>query len=137
MNTNDDVVNFGKLCQKEGIDYSFIQGNDLNIEIEEVDCIFIDTWHVYGQMKRELEKFHSKAKKWIILHDTTIDENIGESIRSGFNISQQMKETGFSYMEIYAGIWPAVLEFLNSHPEFILEKRYTNCNGLTILKRIN
>ena len=34
------------------------------------------------------------------------------------------------------GLWPAVEEFLNEHSEWQLETRYTNNNGLTILKRV-
>jgi hypothetical protein len=33
------------------------------------------------------------------------------------------------------GLWPAVEEFLAAHPEWKIEKRFTNNNGLTILAR--
>ena len=39
--------------------------------------------------------------------------------------------------EILKGLWPAVDEFLQNNPNWILHERFTNNNGLTILKRIN
>ena len=38
--------------------------------------------------------------------------------------------------EIEKGLWPAVEEFLENNDNWELEKKYENCNGLTILKRI-
>lgn len=122
-------------CDYHRINYHFYEMNDLEIELERTDLLFIDTWHVYGQLKRELEKHHSKVRKYIILHDTTIDAITSESIRMKHNIGEKMKESGFKYEEITRGIWPAVEEFLIKHPEFYLREKFTNNNGLTILER--
>jgi hypothetical protein len=97
---------------------------------------FIDTWHIYGQLKRELAKFSKITNKYIIMHDTTVDEWYGETIRSGWNAKQQSIETGIPEEEINKGLWPAVEEFLNENKEWILLERYTNNNGLTVLKRV-
>ena len=59
----------------------------------------------------------------------------GETIRCGLNILQQHKDSGIPVEEIVKGLWPAVEEFLQEHPEWTIERRYTNNNGLTILKR--
>lgn len=126
-----------RICPSLNVDFYFIMGNDIKINIEQTDLLFIDTWHIYGHLKRELETFHSKVNKYIILHDTTVDGEIGESVRRGFNLVTQAKETGYSIEEITKGLWPAVEEFLISHPEWKLEHRYTNNNGLTILSRIS
>ena len=99
------------------------------------DLTFIDTWHVYGQLKRELEKFSTITNKYIIMHDTTVDEWKGESIRCNLNIEQQMKDSGYSREEITTGLWPAIEEFLKAHPEWRVKERYTLNNGLTILER--
>lgn len=110
--------------------------NDLQLNLQtEVDLTFIDTWHVYGQLKRELEKFSSITKKYIIMHDTTVDEIYGESIRLGFNIQQQCNDTGWERSEIECGLWKAIEEFLETHSEWSLHQRFVNNNGLTILKR--
>src|SRR5258706_1286433 len=71
------------LARKEGIDFTFLHGDDLTFEYPQADFIFLDTWHVYGQLKRELEKFHSLAPI-IALHDTTVDEWVSESVRMGW-----------------------------------------------------
>ncbi len=55
-----EQCNISRLLQltnhlKIDIKYEWI--NDLDLEIKEnYDLTFIDTWHVYGQLKRELEK---------------------------------------------------------------------------------
>jgi hypothetical protein len=112
--------------------------NNLQLEIPyNVDLTFIDTWHVYGQLKRELDKFSKITNKYIIMHDTTVDEWEGESIRLRSNIDDQVKFSGFPRDEITRGLWPAISEFLSAHPEWVLHQRFTNNNGLTILKRIS
>jgi hypothetical protein len=112
--------------------------NNLNLIIDEnYDMIFIDTWHVYGQLKRELKKFSKIINKYIIMHDTTVDEIFGETIRCGMNAIQQSELSGIPIEEINKGIWFAVEEFLLENKNWIIEKRYTNNNGFTILKRID
>jgi len=116
------------------INYYWI--NDLNLELDnEVDLTFIDTWHVYGQLKRELAKFSKITKKYIIMHDTTVDEWYGETIRNDWNAIEQSIQSGFSLEEINKGLWPAIEEFLQDNPDWKLRKRFTNNNGLTILER--
>ena len=118
------------------IQYSWMNNLDLNLSYE-VDLTFIDTWHIYGQLKRELAKFSKITRKYIIMHDTTVDEWIGESIRENFDIDAQVKSSGFPREEITRGLWPAVTEFLSMHPEWVLHERYINNNGLTVLRKVN
>jgi hypothetical protein len=58
-------------CKDKGIDFEFIQASTLDIEIEPTDLLFIDTEHTYNQLSQELKLHASKAKKYIVLHDTT------------------------------------------------------------------
>lgn len=122
-------------CAKEGVNARFLHGSDLNIEPIATDLLFIDTWHVYAQLKRELAHWHSHVRKYILLHDTTVDEVHGESIRGRFDTAQQSRETGWPEEEIRKGLGPAITEFLEAHPEWVLEKKYTHNNGLTVLAR--
>lgn len=126
------------VCDKNNINYSFIQGDSAKVDLTkyDVDLLFIDTWHVYGHLKRELAKHANLVKKYIIMHDTTVDAELGESIRCGMNIKQQVIDSGYPEHEITKGLWPAVEEFLVENKQWQLEKHLTNCNGLTILKRI-
>jgi hypothetical protein len=98
-----------------GIDFSFTQADDLQIEIEETDLLFIDTWHVYDQLKKELELHGNKAKKYIIFHDTV---TFGEHGEGGG-----------------VGLMPAINEFLESNPHWVVKEHFLNCNGLMVLFR--
>ena len=112
--------------------------NNLNLQMNRTfDMTFIDTWHVYGQLKRELAKFAPITNKYIIMHDTTVDEWEGESIRQHYDVDAQVKFSGFPRDEITRGLWPAISEFLSAHPEWVLHQQFTNNNGLTILKRVS
>lgn len=118
------------------VEYKWI--NDLELDItKNVDLTFIDTWHVYGQLKRELSKFSVVTNKYIIMHDTTVDEIYGETIREGMDAISQSKQSGFSIEEINCGLWKAIEEFLNDNKDWKLCERFYNNNGLTILERIN
>jgi len=110
--------------------------SNLLLEIDEpVDMVFIDTYHVYGQLKRELAHFAPHTQKYLVMHDTTIDGITSESVRNKHDIPSKMLETGYSEYEITQGLWQAVEEFLADHPEWTLLERYENNNGLTVLAR--
>ena len=132
-----DINDILLISKNFDIEIKYEWKNNLLLEFEQkFDITFIDTWHVYGQLKRELEKFSKITNKYIIMHDTTVDEIYGETIRCGWNAEQQSIESGFSVQEINKGLWPAVIEFLNSNPDWYIKERFTNNNGLTILARM-
>ncbi len=113
--------------------------NNLELEFERerrFDMTFIDTWHIYGQLKRELAKFSQITNKYIIMHDTTVDEWLGESIRDKHDVAKESLDSGIPVEEINKGLWPAIEEFLESNPDWTLHERFTNNNGLTVLKKI-
>ena len=129
-----------------GIDVKYEWKNDLEIVFgadEKYDMVFIDTWHVYGQIKRELEKFSAVATKYIIMHDTTVDEVDGETLREyGYNYQQAFgratelaTETGIPRDVIMKGMWFGIQEFLANHPEWFIKDRFFNNNGLMVLAR--
>lgn len=127
---------FRTLAIAEGLDVVQHQMSDLVCPMEETDLLFIDTWHIYGQMKRELARWHPQVRKYIVMHDTSVDRWVGETIRERMDADRQSRESGIPLPEIMRGIWPAVLEFLEAHPEWKLREEYTNCNGLTVLERV-
>ena len=135
LNYSSEMNILRDVCIGTEIEFRFIQGNNIKLELPERDLLFIDTWHVYGHMRRELALHADKTKKYIIMHDTTVDATVGESVRMGYDIKRQVLESGYAEEEVRMGIWPAVEEFLDSHPEWSLEHRYDHCNGLTILVR--
>lgn len=104
------------LAAENDIDYDFIVADTLNLEIDETDFLFIDTWHVYPQLKKELELHAGKVRKYIAFHDTETFEYNGED-------------------EGYVGLWPAIEEFLNENKDWVISERFAHCNGLTVLKK--
>lgn len=110
--------------------------NDLELDLNNnYDMVFIDTWHIYGHLKRELSKFNHITNKYIILHDTTIDEVDGETIRCGWNAFKQSNDSGYPIEEIQCGLQKAIDEFIVNHPEWSVLLKLTNNNGLTILHK--
>jgi hypothetical protein len=110
--------------------------NDLDLDVKEnFDMVFIDTWHIYGHLKRELAKFSIVTNKYIIMHDTTVDEINGETIRCRWNANKQSLESGYPVEEINCGLGKAITEFLESNTDWVLVEKLTNNNGLTVLKR--
>ena len=112
------------VAEEFGLNFKFIKANVLDIEIEETDLLFLDTWHAYKQLKAELELHSPKVRKYIVFHDTTTYGNVDET---NYEIlGSEWKGEGI-------GIWKAIEEFLQSNPEWELIERFTNCNGLTII----
>jgi hypothetical protein len=120
---------------RPGFISAFTQANVLHIPPVGCDLLFIDTFHVYGQLRRELSRHAQHVKKYIILHDTTVDEWEGELKRNGWNASTMGAETGIPPGELLVGLWPAVMLFLEGHAEWKIKERFENNNGLTVLER--
>lgn len=123
-----DITKVEEIAKYYNLDYEFRKQNVLKIDIEETDLLFLDTWHAYCQLKAELNKHSSKTKKYIIMHDTTSYEFKDEPLTSENAWEGEHPNN--------KGLWAAIIEFLSTHDEWVLHKRYTNNNGLTILKRI-
>jgi hypothetical protein len=137
--TECNIVELLNCLTETGVHASFEWINNLEMNInEKFDMIFIDTWHVYGQLKRELDKFSPFVNKYIIMHDTTVDEIYGETVRwmgGEKTAKEQSLQTGIPVDEILRGLGPAIVEFLNNNPEWTLKEKFTNNNGLTILEK--
>lgn len=114
----------------------FLQADVLRLPPIPTGALFIDTFHVYGQLKRELEIHSCTTAHCIVMHDTTVDADRGEALRLGWDPKKLSGKTGIPKDEITRGLWPAVTEFVAaSAGEWILARRYTNNHGLTVLIR--
>lgn len=130
-----DLLNVTNNINNITVDYKWCNNLDLVLD-RKFDLVFIDTWHVYGQLKRELNKFAPITNKYIIMHDTTVDEFTGESIRCYSNIDQQILDTGFTREEIEKGLKYAIDDFLQQNSNWIVCEKLVNNNGLTILQKL-
>jgi hypothetical protein len=137
-----NVTTVSQIANIHNIEHKYLVMNDLIID-ENVDLYglsyditFIDTWHVYGQLKRELEKFSKITTKYIIMHDTEIDGVTGESIRCGWDTKTHAATLGWTEHEVAGGLLQAINEFLEVSPEWKMLSQVRNNNGLTILERL-
>lgn len=71
------------------------------------------------------------------MHDTTVDDYKGETIRSGWNAEEQSRKTGFPVDEINKGLIPAINDFLETNTNWRIKEKFDNNNGLTVLERIH
>lgn len=111
--------NLAEICsaaEEANKEFHFILADDLSIELSDTSLLFIDTLHVYRHLKAELTLHADRAKKFIIIHNTEIYGRVGADGGTG--------------------LFNAIHEFLQSHPEWHIREVFTNNNGLTILERI-
>lgn len=131
-----ELVSIG---ENNGADIVVVPGETLEYgKLEEYDILFVDSLRVYGQLMRELKRFAPSISKRVIITGTTLDATLGETLRTGSNMESLMKKTGYKREEIRAGLWPAIIDFLadqEGDSPWILEKRYYNGAGMTILER--
>jgi hypothetical protein len=111
-----DVNELMEVALLNGVDFQFRLENTLLNQIVETDLLFLDTDHTYSQVKCELDLHGNMSRKYIIFHDTTSYEFSG------------MHGDGI-------GIWMAITDFITKNPHWSIHERFTNNNGLTILKR--
>ena len=108
------------IAQKIGKDVQYTKADVLQIQIEETDFLFIDTWHVYDQLIEELRLHAPKVRKYIAFHDTQTYGTKGEiRERTGSN-----------------GLLPAIIHYMiESGDQWKFKIHRTNNNGLTVIER--
>jgi hypothetical protein len=118
----DEFALATSFAHENGVDFEFVLGSTLTIDLEPTDLLFLDTLHQYNQLSAELERHSEKVRKYILLHDT-------QSFRYRDEGDMATNQTDKKGLQL------AITEFLESHCEWELHKEYTNNNGLTVLKR--
>ncbi len=94
----------------------FYQGSTLECVIPETDLLFIDTLHDSDQIEKELSMHGNKARKYLVFHDTETFGVHGET-KGG------------------KGIGKPIENFVRDNDHWEIHQKFTNNNGLTILKR--
>ena len=113
--THDYLMSKAECANKS--DYKFFKADVLKVEIEETDLLFIDTYHTYTQLSKELALHGNKSRRYLIFHDTVTFGTRGEDHRT-------------------PGIIAAINEFLWKNKHWSVEEVFTNNNGLLVLKRV-
>ena len=112
------------------IDFTFIEHDSLTYDIDSCDLLFLDTWHDFLQLKKELTRHHTKVKKYIIFHDTVSFAHSDEKNADEMGMLNQTETN------LPKGLWPAIEEFLYHNRSWVIWEKKSNNNGLTILKRL-
>jgi len=123
-----DLNEVYRLAQENNINFEFRLENTLECNIEKCDLLFIDTWHDYTQLKKELFRHHNQVNKYIILHDTEFFAFKDESLYEDYT-SERIENN------LPKGLLSSILEFCMHHPQWYIYEKFANNNGITILKR--
>lgn len=97
-----------EIAQTQNTRFEFIKEDSRKVNLPHCDLMFFDTLHTYFQLSDELEAHGNNVSKYLIFHDT----------------ETYKKE-----------LMPAIKEFLKENPHWIMHEKFTNNNGLLILKR--
>lgn len=95
--------------------FTFHLGDVLEAELPECDFWFCDDFHEGEHVRKELDRFAHKVRKYIAFHDTALFSERGE--HGG------------------KGIWRAISEYLREHPEWKLILLNEKNNGLAVIAR--
>lgn len=120
------------LAQTAGVTFQFVEGDVLGVNIEETDLLFIDTYHTYNQLTKELNKHSAKVRKYIVLHDTVTYGTEDEKPYDNGVVSSELK----GLQHATEGLWMALEDFLEGNVDWKLKAHYENNNGLTVLERV-
>lgn len=118
MNYHPSIEKAKEIAAENNIHFTFNANNVLDIEIEETDLLFIDTYHTYHQLKKELELHADKVRRYIILHDTNI---YGRRSADGFN----------------KGLLDAIEAYLRENSNWKIIEQNNDNIGLIVMERIN
>jgi hypothetical protein len=131
-----DMAEVKNLADAAGIDLEFVMHDSATVDMPKTDMLWIDTFHVYGHLKRELEAHHAKVGMYIAMHDTEVDGINGEALRRSMDMEAIADQFGYTQEDIRHGLRRAIDEFLVAHgDEWVMVAHYPNNNGLTVLKR--
>lgn len=114
---NPEVEKLFQYAKNKNKQVEYVKADVLTIEIRPTDLLFIDTFHVYDQLKQELKLHANKVNKYIAFHDTYTFGLTGEDSRDK------------------NGLLTAIIEFLSENKDWQIKFHTNKNNGLTILER--
>jgi len=124
------LISIFENAKEQGINCEYVGADVLSIEIENTDLLFIDTWHCYSQLKKELHLHAGNVRKYIAFHDTVQFGQHGEGYPS-MDINHPNRDV----MDGSGGILAAIFEFLDENSEWSIEYESKDSNGLIIISK--
>jgi len=64
-----DIPVFQQAAEEVGVSFKFVIGNDIEIDIEPCELLFIDTMHTEDHTFNELQRHADKISKYLVFHD--------------------------------------------------------------------
>lgn len=101
------VPKLKEIAAERGITFELIIADVREIKIPETDLLFIDTHHTYEQLSKELELHGEKARKYMAFHDT----------------------------HLFPEMTPALYDYLEAHPSWVVGYDSPDWCGLTVVRR--
>lgn len=98
------------------VNLSVLHIDSLEVELPEMDFLFIDSWHCHHQLTAELERHGDKAQKLLAFHDTVSFGRVSEDGST-------------------PGLIHSIEQFMFTRPHWEILEHYENNNGLMILHR--
>ena len=128
----DGVSEVFEIAADRGIDAQFLEQDNIAIDQEGFDMVFIDGIHTYAQVTYELYQLAPYTWKYLTLHDSSGPWGEADDLRYTGDRSEYPEWIN----KTKRGVWPAISDFLAINPDWRLKQRKTNNNGFTILERI-
>lgn len=130
LEMDNNVRHLFKVANSKGKDAKFYEADVLDVEIEETDLLFLDTWHQYHQLQSELSRHAGKVRKYLAFHDTHTYAMSGESC-SNTSTGKILTDT----IQNPKGLLPCIIEFMVANPEWSFKTYKTNNNGMIVLEK--
>jgi hypothetical protein len=124
------LINIFEKAKEQGVNCEYIGADVLTIQIEETDLLFIDTWHCYAQLKKELELHSHSVRKYIAFHDTFTFGQKGEGYPK-LDVNHPNRDV----MNGDGGIRKAIDEFLGENTNWSICYETEENNGLIIIEK--
>lgn len=117
--------NYAKLvdfCKRANIDYAHVTDDTRMVDLDPVDMLFTDSIHTGEYVKAELLTHAQFVSKYIVIHDTAIYGDLGET---GHFVNGEYKRV--------AGLVHGINEFLDIDNSWTKLYSYGHNNGLIVL----
>lgn len=106
------LESYKKLCSEENIELVLENKSSLDMELEDVDMLFIDGLHKYDHITKELSKFSPHVKKYIAFHDINFIPDCNRAAHDFLTVNKSWEKSYQSPPEDKPGI--LIIERVNN-----------------------